>query len=166
MLHTDFRVQWLALGLVSICAATPATIPSHESREPAARANQIRDLLVTALDPIRETFEPLSQDEQVAQARGSGGATALNRLRPQMPRCVPSPTSTRCRPTVSTPCGPGSTNSPPTQANPTLRHAVGIGVDVASVLLVAAGDNPERLTTDAGFAALSGASLVEASSGK
>jgi transposase len=51
-------------------------------------------------------------------------------------------------------------------ANPALRAAKGVGPDVAAILLVAAGDNPERLSTEAGFAALCGASPVEASSGK
>ncbi len=41
-----------------------------------------------------------------------------------------------------------------------------MGPDVASILLVAAGDNPERLRNEASFAALCGASPVEASSGK
>ena len=52
------------------------------------------------------------------------------------------------------------------QANPALRQAVGVGADTASILLIAAGDNPERLISQAGFAALCGASPVEASSGK
>jgi len=51
-------------------------------------------------------------------------------------------------------------------ANPALRAANGIGVDVASILLVVAGDNPQRLHSDAAFAALCGASPVEASSGR
>jgi transposase len=51
-------------------------------------------------------------------------------------------------------------------ANPALRAAKGVGPDVAAILLVAAGDNPERLKTEAGFAALCGASPIEASSGK
>ena len=52
------------------------------------------------------------------------------------------------------------------QANPALRAAKGVGVDVASILLIAAGDNPERLTSDAALAAMCGVSPVEASSGK
>ncbi|MGH9285401.1 MAG: transposase, partial [Acidimicrobiales bacterium] len=40
------------------------------------------------------------------------------------------------------------------------------GTDVASILLIAAGDNPERLTSEAALAALCGASPIEASSGK
>ena len=50
--------------------------------------------------------------------------------------------------------------------NPALCAALGVGSDVASILLIAAGDNPERLTSDAAFAALCGASPIEASSGK
>lgn len=53
-----------------------------------------------------------------------------------------------------------------TQANPGLRGVHGVGPDTAAVLLAAAGDNPQRLTSDAAFAALCGASPVAASSGK
>jgi transposase len=41
-----------------------------------------------------------------------------------------------------------------------------VGTQVAATLLVTAGDNPRRLRTDASFAALCGASPVDASSGK
>ena len=53
-----------------------------------------------------------------------------------------------------------------TEANPELISAKGVGVDSASILLVAAGDNPERLRNEASFAALCGVSPIEASSGK
>ena len=52
------------------------------------------------------------------------------------------------------------------KANPALLAAKGVGPDTASVLLVAAGDNPERMSTEASFAALCGASPVQASSGQ
>ena len=42
-------------------------------------------------------------------------------------------------------------------ANPALRAAKGIGTDTASILLIAAGDNPHRLPSEASFAALWGA---------
>ena len=42
----------------------------------------------------------------------------------------------------------------------------GVGPDVAGALLVAAGDNPTRLRTEASFAALCGASPLDASSGR
>jgi transposase len=49
---------------------------------------------------------------------------------------------------------------------PALRQTYGIGVDSAATLLTAAGDNPERLRSDAGFAALCGVNPLPASSGK
>jgi len=53
-----------------------------------------------------------------------------------------------------------------TRANPGLRQVPGVGPLVAATLLVAAGDNPDRMTSEAAFAALCGASPVRASSGK
>ncbi|MEV0537638.1 IS110 family transposase [Kitasatospora sp. NPDC050463] len=47
-----------------------------------------------------------------------------------------------------------------------LLELVGVGPDSAAVLLTAAGDNPDRLTDEASFAALWGVSPVERSSGK
>ena len=52
------------------------------------------------------------------------------------------------------------------QVNPALLSARGVGADTAAALLVAAGDNPERMRSEASFAALCGASPVQASSGQ
>jgi transposase len=49
---------------------------------------------------------------------------------------------------------------------PELLERRGVGPDTASALLLTAGDNPQRLTDEAAFAALCGVSPVEASSGK
>ena len=49
---------------------------------------------------------------------------------------------------------------------PELVSTLGLGTDTASTLLVAAGDNPERLHGEAAFAHLCGASPIDASSGK
>jgi transposase len=49
---------------------------------------------------------------------------------------------------------------------PQLLHRHGVGPDTAAALLIAAGDNPDRLNSQASFAALCGVSPVEASSGK
>jgi len=129
-------------------------------------ANQIRDLLVTAPDQLREVLEPLDTDDRVARTarfRCTGDPAdpaeatkvALRTIARQHEALTIDLDALRARLDELT-----------AQANPALRHAVGIGPDVASILLVAAGDNPERLTSDAGFAALCGASPVEASSGK
>jgi transposase len=49
---------------------------------------------------------------------------------------------------------------------PRLRNLLGVGPDSAAALLIAAGDNPGRLRSEAAFAALCGSSPVQASSGK
>lgn len=49
---------------------------------------------------------------------------------------------------------------------PMLRDLRGVGTDTASQLLVTVGDNPERITTEAKFAALVGVAPIPASSGK
>jgi transposase len=52
------------------------------------------------------------------------------------------------------------------QKAPDLLAVHGIGTDIAGQLLVTAGDNPDRLRSEASFAALCGASPLLASSGK
>ncbi len=52
------------------------------------------------------------------------------------------------------------------EAAPELVSLDGVGPDTAAALLIAAGDNPERLGSEASFAHLCGAAPVQASSGK
>jgi transposase len=52
------------------------------------------------------------------------------------------------------------------QACPALVGIFGAGSDTAGALLLAAGDNPGRLRSEAAFAKLTGVSPVQASSGK
>jgi transposase len=49
---------------------------------------------------------------------------------------------------------------------PKLMESLGVGSDTAAALLITAGSNPERLKSEAAFAALCGASPIPASSGK
>src|SRR4029453_8168620 len=52
------------------------------------------------------------------------------------------------------------------QGAPSLRAQLGVGSDVAATLIIAAGDNPDRLVSESSFAALCGVSPIPASSGK
>ena len=52
------------------------------------------------------------------------------------------------------------------QTAPELVAITGVGTNVAAALLIAAGDNPERLRSEATFAHLCGVSPIDASSGK
>jgi transposase len=51
-------------------------------------------------------------------------------------------------------------------AAPELLAVKGVGTDIAGALLVAAGDNPDRLHSEAAFASLCGVAPIPASSGK
>ncbi len=53
-----------------------------------------------------------------------------------------------------------------TETAPALVAIFGVGTEVAGTLLVTAGDNPERLRSEAAFAHLCGVSPIDASSGK
>ena len=53
-----------------------------------------------------------------------------------------------------------------TQVSPELVSLLGIGTDNAATLLIVAGDNPQRLGSEASFANLCGVAPIEASSGK
>ncbi len=52
------------------------------------------------------------------------------------------------------------------QLCPELRNTYGIGVDISATLVVAVGDNQERMKSEASFAALCGVNPLPASSGK
>jgi transposase len=52
------------------------------------------------------------------------------------------------------------------EAAPELVSLPGIGTDNAATLLVVAGDNPQRLASEASFANLCGVAPIESSSGK
>jgi transposase len=126
---------------------------------------QIRDLVLTGPTQLRAVLGPLTSEAR---------AHACARLRPE---AVTDPAEAtkyalrslaRRHQSLTTEMADlaASLDELTALANPALRAASGVGPDVAAILLVAAGDNPERLSTEAGFAALCGASPVEASSGK
>ena len=126
---------------------------------------QIRDLVLTGPTQLRAVLGPLTSEAR---------AHACARLRPG---AVTDPAEAtkyalrslaRRHQSLTTEMADlaASLDELTALANPALRAAKGVGPDVAAILLVAAGDNPERLNTEAGFAALCGASPIEASSGK
>lgn len=128
-------------------------------------ANQLRDLVICAPDQLRRDLETLDTPARVERAARfrpgeltdptEGTKAAMRALARQYQSLTVDLDELR-----------GQLDKLTAEANPALRNARGVGVDVASILLIAAGDNPERLTSEAAFAALAGAAPVEASSGK
>jgi len=129
-------------------------------------ANQIRDLIVTGPDALRDQLGPLSTDQRVALcSRLRPGADLEN---PDQAVKVALRALARRHQSLSAEIAEleVSIDELTARINPALRGAKGVGPDVASILLVAGGANPERLGNEASFAALCDPSPVEASSGK
>ena len=152
----DGIVESIRVLRVALCSTR-----SHRTRV----ANQVRDLVNTAPEQLRCGLEPLTTPQRVQRcARFRPGdltepveatKAALRTLARQHLALSSDLDELR-----------GHLDQLTVAANPALRAAKGIGTDTASILLIAAGDNPDRLRSEASFAALCGASPVEASSGK
>ena len=127
--------------------------------------NQLHALVVTAPDQVKHQLGGLSPK---ARHERSVPPFVPAQPRPLSPmprkRCVYWPADTRHSPQRSNNSTPKSDHSAP-GVNPALLSAPGVGPDTAAALLVTAGDNPERMRTEASFAALCGASPIQASSG-
>ena len=142
-------------------------IALESSRRSRVRVGaQIRHLVLTAPERLHLELAPLPLAEQAARAArfrpGDDTADVLTATRAALRVLARQYQSL----TADMDLLSAELDTLTMRANPGLRQLRGVGPDTAAALLVAAGDNPERLTSDAGFAALCGASPVEASSGK
>jgi transposase len=129
-------------------------------------ANQLRGMRVTAPEALRQRLRGLSTKELVAVA---------TRFRPGGdPGDVETATKFALRSvarryqalSVEVSKLDAQLDRLVTKAAPQLVSLPAIGTDHAATLLIVAGDNPERLRSEASFASLCGVSPVEASSGK
>jgi transposase len=128
-------------------------------------SNQLRDLVVTAPEELRAKLRGLDTDARVELcARLRPGAV----FEPSEATKLTMGCLARRHQELTAEIAELDAAIVPLceQANRALLSATGVGPEVASALLVASGDNPERMRTEGSFAALCGSSPVEASSGK
>jgi transposase len=128
--------------------------------------NQLRDLIVTAPEPLRAKLVSLSTSARVARAA---------RFRPGE---LTDPIAATKQAMASLARRYQRLHAEITELDAALEAllpqvtpagfvaAQGVGPQVATTLLATLGDNPNRLRSEASFAALCGASPVDASSGK
>lgn len=135
-------------------------------RARVAVINQIKGLLVAAPETLRARYRALTTPALIA---------ALARCRPSGPLTDPEITTTKALKRLAVRCRyleeeigviDSETDQVITAHAPLLRDLHGVGTDVASQLLITAGDNPERIRNQATFAALTGVAPIPASSGK
>lgn len=141
-------------------------VAKRSARDARTRAiNQIRHLSFTGPEAIRARLKPLSSDTVAAEAA---------RLRPRSSDPVDCATkvalSTLGRRVLALDEEGARVDELlahlVAQVAPELLEVYGVGVDTAAVLLVTAGDNPERLHSEAAFARLCGVAPLPATSGK
>jgi len=127
--------------------------------------NQMQALVVTAPAALREALRGITATKLVdrcARLRpgelATAKAVAKHTLRSLARRCHQLTAETEA---LETELGRLTV-----QTAPALLEAFGVGPDTAATLLVTAGSNPERLKSEATFAALCGVSPIPASSGK
>jgi transposase len=127
--------------------------------------NQMRALISTAPEPLRDELRHLSVPRLLARAASYRPGTkrdlvSVNKLtlRTLARRAIDLENEVRSYDALLEPLV--------VETAPELVAALGIGTDSAAALLVAAGDNPHRLRSEAAFAHLCGTSPIDASSGK
>ena len=140
-----------------------ARLSARRSRTQAL--NQMRALISTAPEPLRDELRHLSVPRLLARAASYRPGTrrdlvSLNKvtLRSLARRAIELDDEIKSYDALLEPLV--------AETAPGLVAALGIGTDSAAALLVAAGDNPHRLRSEAAFAHLCGTSPIDASSGK
>jgi transposase len=129
-------------------------------------ANQLRDLIITAPEPLREQLAPLPTKQRVRTAAQFQPGTLSD---PHEAAKAAMATVARRHQALTKEIAQldaALANLVEHAAPPRLLAKTGVATQVAGTLLATLGDNPTRLASDASFAALCGASPVDASSGK
>jgi transposase len=128
--------------------------------------NQLKAVIVNTEPALRESLAPLSNARlvracaELGEPAGAGPALAaavcaLRSLARRIQQLTAEARALETRITAAV-----------TAQAPELIERLGVGGDSAAALLITAGDNPGRLRHEGSFAALCGASPIEASSGK
>jgi transposase len=151
----DGRVEMIRMLKLTKDSATKARVQA---------IHQIKSLVVTAPEPLHDTLAPL------------GRAELLHRCVDLRPGPLTTPTAVakhtlrllarRCRDlAVEIRALRQAIDALIAEVAPTLLDTFAVGPNSAATLLVTAGDNPDRLHSEAAFAAVCGTSPVPASSG-
>jgi transposase len=142
----------------------------HVVRRSAMKArtqagNQLKDLVVTAPESIRSEMRGLTTKQRCERAAKwrpgdafDPNATTRRAMRTLARRWLELSEEIRAH--------DAELAAMLQAAVPSVLAEKGVGSDVAAKLVIAAGQNPQRMRTEACFAALCGSSPVEASSGK
>lgn len=131
-----------------------------------AAGQQIKMLLVTAPQAIRDRFSPLTDANRIEALAATRPSPATESVTAATSRTLRILARRHQHLTGEIEDVETDLDALTRQANLALVTAFGFGTVTAAELLVSAGDNPDRLRTEASFAALAGVAPIPASSGK
>lgn len=128
-------------------------------------ANQLRAVVVSAPQELRDKLRRLPMTQLVAAAMRfrPGNATSLEAAAKLALKCLATRYHLLSQEIDAL---DAQVDRLAHHAAPDLMQIKGVGPDTAAALLIATGDNPERLRSEAAFAHMCGAAPIPASSGK
>lgn len=141
-------------------------VRSSAVKATTAAMNQIHSLLITAPAVVREKYRGLKGTKLVEALAGSRPDTVIDATARLVLTGLRILAKRHQYLTAQTEDLENQLRDLVAAVNPTLISAFGIGPITAAQLLITAGANPDRLRTEASFAALCGVAPVQASSGK
>ena len=155
--HADGKVEMIrALRLTRRCAV----------KARAQAVNQLKNLLVTAPEALRSELRGFSTAKLLAKASGFRPGAEPSDVKAATKFAMRSVARRHQRLSEEISELDEQLDRLVAQAAPELVAMEGVGTDTAASLLIAAGDNPERLKSEAAFAHLCGVAPIPASSGK
>ena len=129
-------------------------------------ANQLHALVLTAPDPLRARLRGLTLERLVAVAAAFRPGPSLNTPLAATRLALKSLAGRYQQLTAEITTLDGQLSQLVATAAPALLAVKGVGPETAGALLVAAGDNPDRLRSEGAFARLCGVAPLPASSGR
>jgi len=126
----------------------------------------LKATLVTARDQLRAELEPLTDHKLIMACADLASATSMNDPDAAMRHVLGSLARRWLTLHDEVKVHSAHLKAQTKQAAPQLLETVGVGFDIAAEMLVTAGDNQNRIRSEAAFAKMCGACPIPAGSGK
>ena len=130
-----------------------------------AAVRQLKSLLITAPDPVRTRFTDMDGDHLIDTLAGTRPGLAVDTVTTATGQALRRLARRHRNLTAEIAEIDVELRVLATQVAPAMFATKGFGVITTATLLITAGDNPDRLRSEASFAALCGAAPIPASSG-
>ena len=142
------------------------TVRRSAMKARVAAIRQLKSLLITAPDPVRTRFTDLDGDHLIDTLAATRPGLAVDTVTAATGQALRRLARRHQNLTEEITEIDAELRILVTRTAPAMLATKGFGVVTSATLLITAGDNPDRLRSEAAFAALCGAAPIPASSGK